>query len=344
MPHGGILANEQAIPQTCPTEPLSGRKRWDRGTWHCDFHYWTFEEFSEFLSHKYPADQYYEKTLDVWQRCVSEESEAGFRTEHLKYLRSIVASGCPVSDWTVQAGFRNCILEIVSKDVSGAYAVGTSLRARPDGVAGGFGANGPRSVHTLEVVGGEPHRPQLKLWNATEGWLQASATGLKFWGTAETAAVFEVLGRASPEARPVTMLALVGGSSMGDFVIRHAPVNEAPGLPAEKLLQEASLDWEDVAQAARRAVDNESPLRGKKRHLQDSTSTFYTFQEMVHHFQRLLRLDPRAAVEYARVTWSHACESEEPCWEWQVIGLESDTSDKEDDVMLPKKARMMEEQ
>ena len=64
---------------------------------------------------------------------------------------------------------------------------------------------------------------------------------------------------------------------------------------------------------------------------------------MVHHFQRLLRLDPQAAVEYARVTWSHSCESDEPCWEWQVIGLESDTSDKEDDVMLPKKARMMEE-
>ena len=78
--------------------------------------------------------------------------------------------------------------------------------------------------------------------------------------TAETAAVFEMLGRAEPLARPVTMLALVGG------------------------------------------------------------------------------------IEYARVTWSHACESEQPCWEWPVIGLESHTSDKEDDAMLPKKARMMEEQ
>jgi len=302
-----------------------GLRRWGRGRWRNDFTYYTFQDYMGFVTKmgKTEDDRGNKGTfaiaLNLWNRSKDKKEDERETAVFVDKVKAQLESLQHIPIETLANGAEGVVFQLVqSEEPKHAGAAGSTLRSRKCCKLDVWGGIGPESVFGVEVVKQSPTL-QVRLRSFTGQYLESRGGVLGFFGRAVDEAqdggdgiqVIEVLPRDAPV--PVAILATKGGRLVGTFAPRRINSFDqvavaggplpAPGMQAR------------LVAAAQQAAEAEPTLMGRRRHLQDSKQIFYSFPEMVLHFQRLYKLQEAAALELARAIWLHACTPEpEPAW------------------------------
>lgn len=307
---------QQQQQQASPHVDVSGRRRWARGKRKYDWSYYTFQEFVEFVQTAGLADAAgaHAFALDLWRRSSDEKEE-------LAQMQKYIAEVQKLPTVPLENISGAVLLESVgmSEGPLAGPPGGCLQAAALDGGVDCWGGVRPESIVSIEITKVAPS-VQAYIRSRTGSCLCASGQHVRFAGSYEevpddATTVFELLPRDG--LVPLFSIATKGGGPiLGTFIPRRVPeelANQAVGAYVPEQQQE------QLVAAAKAAMAGESSLCGRRRHKQDPTMQYYTFEEMALYVQRTFQTDAEATLQLAKPLWLFGCVAEFEDEHWSFV-------------------------